>query len=76
MSQQQNAQPTPEDRAMALEAQVQELSALVEYLTQRASMMNLEVRVRDRRLAELERERAELSASLGTQDARDLLDEA
>lgn len=53
-------QPTPEERILHLEAQVQELDAMAQYLTQRSAALNAEVRLRDLRLAELE---AELAAA-------------
>lgn len=52
--QQQSAQPSPEEKLLHLEAQVQELDALAAYLSQRAAALNAEVRIRDARIKELE----------------------
>lgn len=52
-------QPTPEDRIMHLEAQVQELDAMAAFQAQRTAALNVEVRLRDRQIAELEAELAQ-----------------
>lgn len=58
------ATPSPEQRLMIVEAQLEEALHECETLRNRARTLNLEVRVRDQRIADLEQQVASLDQRL------------
>lgn len=58
------ATPSPEQRLMIVEAQLEETLHECETLRNRARTLNLEVRVRDQRIADLEQQVATLDQRL------------